>query len=118
MIYDFRCNRCGWEGERFVHTFAQSDDEVCACGERLERLIAATAKIDVWNHTSIPELDPNIHFKSMKHAKEVARAKNLSINTAPLKSWDLEYRKRIEERDCRRPVSIDYGRGQQRKSVG
>lgn len=116
MIYEYQCLVCGWEGERYVPTFDQADDEICACGERLERQISATNNISVWKHTSIPEIDPNIHFRGYRHAQEVARAKNLSINPAPLKEWDLEYRKRVEEKDCKRPISVDYGRGKEKKA--
>lgn len=111
MIYEYSCLKCEIHVDRYVHTFDQADDEVCEiCGEKLQRLMSGTDNISVWKHTSIPELDKNIHFRSMKHAKEVASAKNLRINQEPLRVFELEYRRKHEERLMRQPVMVDMGR--------
>ena len=116
MTYDFECLPCGIIEERYVHTFAASEDEICAhCGTKMRRLIANSAKIEIWKHTSIPEIDKDIHFRSMRHAKEVRRAKGLSPDMSnksyeKLKDYDLEAQKRNEERLMRQPVVFDMAR--------
>ena len=115
MVFDFCCPDCGNIEEHYLPTFA-SEDEICGqCGTKMQRLVANSAQISVWDHTSIPEIDKDIHFRSMKHAKEVMRAKGLSPDMSnksyeKLKPYDLEYQKRHEERLSRRPITFDMAR--------
>lgn len=103
-IYEYRCPECGMITERFVHTFAQADKEVCTCGTLLNREInPSRIKVDVWNHTHIEELG-NIHIRGMKHAREVARAQGLNIDTTPINKVDFDYLKRREEKELKHPV--------------
>lgn len=116
MTFDYECERCTIIEEHYAPTIERADEEVCPnCGAKMKRLIASQAKIDVWHNTSIPEVDKNIHFRSMKHAKEVMRAKGLSSAMSDksyerLKVYDLEHQKRREERLERQPVVFDMGR--------
>jgi hypothetical protein len=115
MTFDFECPKCGSVEEHYVPTF-ESEDEICGnCGTKMQRLIANSAQISVWKFTHIPEIDGTIRFRSMSHAKEVARAKGLRINQATenteyLKPYSLELHKREEERLMRQPVHFDMGR--------
>lgn len=111
MIYDYEC-ACGIVEERFVHTFDQADDEVCKCGEKMNRLIAGNAKVDVWDNSYIEEIDPEkkIRVRSLRHAKEIARSQGLSVNQDVLSPFDLVHRIHDQEKDARRPYSVDYGR--------
>ena len=114
MVFDFCCPDCGNIEEHYLPTFA-SEDEICGqCGTKMQRLVANSARIEIWKHTHIPEVDKNIHFRSMKHAREVARAKGLRINQDYLMPYDLEYRKKNEERLMRQPVQFDMAKSQRR----
>ncbi len=115
MVYEYTCEKCTLCTERYVPTFDQADDEVCECGAKLKRVISNTARVEVWDHTSIPEIDPNIHFRSYRHAKEVMRAKGLSSvmsdkSYEKLKPFDCEYAKKNEERLNRQPIVFDMAR--------
>lgn len=115
MTYDFCCEICGRVEEHYVPTF-DSEDEICGnCGTKMRRLVANSAKIEIWNHTSIPEIDKDIHFRSMRHAREVMRAKGLTTDMPDksyekLKNYDCEYQKKNEERLSRQPVVFDMAR--------
>ncbi len=115
MIYEYSCEKCTLCTERYVPVFDQADDEVCECGAKLKRVISNTARIDVWNNNFIPEIDKNVRFRSLRHAKEVMRAKGLTTDMPDksyekLKVYDLEATKRHEERLMRQPVMVDFGR--------
>jgi putative FmdB family regulatory protein len=107
MIYDYECPKCGDRCERYVHTFDQADEEYCDCGERLTRLISSSrAVIDVFEKTHIPEIDPNIRFKSWDHAKQVCRDKGLRYCQEPAFPKDFDYNRRASEKRDRHVCSI------------
>lgn len=108
MIYDYECPKCQKACERYVHKFEQADDECCdECGEKLTRVFGVSSVfIEVFEKNYIPEIDPNIRFRSWKHAGEVARDKGLRLHPEPIFPKDFDYNRRAQEKQDRHVCSI------------
>lgn len=89
---------------------SERNNQTCDCGEPLQAVMSASFKVDVWKHNYIEEIDKNIRFRSMRHAREVARAKGVGVDTTPINKVNFDAIRRQEERERRRPVSVDLGR--------
>ena len=107
MIYDYECPECGTKSERYVPKFEYADNEVCECGTPLKRVFSlSSVTIDVFEKNYIPEIDPNVRFRSWKHAGEVARDKGLRLHPEPNFPKDFDYQRRTQEKQDRHVCSV------------